>query len=186
MAGSQYRISIELSTNEGDAPRAIVYRPIKATSTNEPQVVDLLEFEALAFQKIDGISFPTVVKKVRRLSEGKGFDGELRRPSAVTSTTKFSSIKLNHDLQQADFKWQSEIPNYTAARMLDAEHLQFYWLDGKIVPATDLEAARIARLSAVDRMNTRTNWTKWVFGGALLLLLTGFAVVLQLIRKRKG
>jgi hypothetical protein len=175
--GDRYAIHIELDTsNNNFRPTRIEYRLLKTPTKSEPRVVTSVSADFKDYKDYGGTPFPSKLIVERNLSEGLEFDGEKRPASRTTSEVEFSSIRLNEALADTDFSFAMKVPDYTPVRMIDAEQLHYYWLKGEIVPATDDEAARIAKNAAARRLGSKGGWTKflWIAGLSTIALVLVF------------
>ncbi|MCA9015084.1 MAG: hypothetical protein KDA77_07100, partial [Planctomycetaceae bacterium] len=77
-----------------------------------------------------------------------------------------------------DFQIQSKVPNGLQVSMQDAQHLQYAWLDGKIVPKAD---ALKNTGGFYFKNGSGTRWLLILNGMAILLLVAYF-----ITRKRKA
>ncbi len=183
--GSHHRIRIELSPENDFAARKIEYSLLKVPSRSEPRVVDKHVFEVQEFERVDGLSFPTVFRSARQLSEGIEFNGELRPAAKTITETRLSSVRLNVTFSNQDFKLETKIPNYTPVDMQDVQHLKFYWLDGKIVPATDEVAARLARDASLKRNGSRWGTARLLGSLGLIALCIVLGCFLKFGRQKR-
>lgn len=123
---------------------------------------------------VDG-KFVTVVGDVKG---GKDF---IETPkSTLIAEVALSDIHLS-PLRDSDFRLQTPIPDGTKVSMQDADHLEFLWLGGKIVPVTaeTLEALRDSRF--VSGPGSRRFWLT-INIVLLVVLISCFAIR----RWRKG
>ena len=91
------------------------------------------QYEALEFQNIDGVSFPSKIISTTQISS-----------SRVTYEYLLSDVNFAA-LSEKDFQFSLNLPNGTSVHMQDARQIQYIWLDGKIVPKTDEAMLAIAR-----------------------------------------
>ncbi|MCF7960971.1 MAG: hypothetical protein K9M08_09510 [Pirellula sp.] len=173
--GDKYRIRIVTRPAAGFAISRIEYKLLKMPMNTEPRTVTEVSAD-FQFPENEGVNqFPSAMQLTRELSDGIEFDGE-RRPAARTvSDIKFTSVRINLDLMNSDYKFDFEVPDFTPVRMLDAEQLKFHWLRGEIVPSTDEEAARIALDSVQLTLGSKKSqaFSFWSIGIVVFCVMFG-------------
>jgi hypothetical protein len=141
------RISVEivLSAEHDFAPRRIEYLAVEPLAEEGTRALVKQSYEVDKFQRVEEVWYPKEVLTLLELSSGINVVGTKQRASQHTSHVTIDEVSVNRSVSADDFQLTFEIPNGTKVHMEDAEHLNFKWLDGKIVPMTDEEALKHAR-----------------------------------------
>jgi len=66
-------------------------------------------------------------------------------PYCLESVIEFTKIEINPFSKDVDLTFGTSVPNGTEVNLSNPAHIQYIWLDGKIVPKTDEAMLAIAR-----------------------------------------
>jgi len=109
-------------------------------------VLDIVDFSITAekFEGVNGIYVPTVIlHSIRHVTATWKQEGDnyvqvpVVMESAFEVGLELSDYKLNRKFNDGDFSLTKKVPNGTPVYMQDAAHIEYIWLDGKIVPKTN-------------------------------------------------
>jgi hypothetical protein len=92
--------------------------------------------------------------------------------STLIAEVTLSDIHLD-DFSDNDFEFQAKVPNGLGVSMQDAQHLQYAWLDGKVVPKVD------ALKNTGGLYFKNGSGMRWllILNGILILLIIGYFVL---------